>query len=96
MLISEHKQKTDDISRTLLAHVHAIAKTFQGILVTQDDSWIYDFIPKPKIQSKQRKCSGCPFPKKFKPVDPVDKSMTSVIFILKICYNTFKNVFNHL
>ena len=47
-------------------------------VVTQDDTWIHQFDPESKMQSKEWKHPGSPPPKKFKRVHSAGKVMASI------------------
>ena len=79
MFTSEHKLKKVEISQTILTRFQAKPENNHHRLITQDKTWVHHFEPKLKIQSKQRKHSDSPQPKKFKQVASVVKMVASVL-----------------
>ena len=76
-LISEHQLKRVDISRILLTCFQANPKNFHHELTIQDETWVYHSILN---QSKLKKHSGSPFPKKFKLTASIGKVVASAIW----------------
>ena len=65
MLTAAQKLKRLDILRDPF---QADIANFLERFVTQDETWVHNFDPESKSQSKQWKHNGCLFPKMFKPV----------------------------
>ena len=85
MLTPEQKLKRADISKTLLTRFQSDLVDFHHWLVTQNKTWVHQFEPGSKIQSKQWKYHGSPLQKKFKWTAYMGNEMTSVLLGLRRC-----------
>ncbi len=79
-LRDEHKMQRAECAVNLLNRIDENAADFYQRLVTGDETWIYQYDPESKIQSKEWRPRGPSGPKKFRAERSVAKVMATVFW----------------
>ena len=80
MLTDDQKRTWLDISKYLLSRYEDDPGDFIEKVVTQDETWVHDFDPESKMQSKQLTYSGSSRRRTFKRVHLAGKVMASILW----------------
>ena len=80
MLTADQKRTRLDISRYLLSCYEDDPSDFIERVEIQGETWVHNFDPESKMQSKQCKHPGSPLPKKFKRINSAGKVMASTFW----------------
>jgi len=72
-LNADQKHRWCQLSEQLLEFLQCDPNDFLSELVTMDETWLYNYVPKTKQQSMEGRHSGSPRPKKFRCKNPLGK-----------------------
>ena len=80
MLRPEHKAQRIECATNLLNRLDTDREDFYARIVTGDETWIFQYDPESKIQSKEWLPRGTPGPKKFRAARSVAKVLATVFW----------------
>lgn len=80
LLTEEQKQRRVEVCQAWLREYERKGDDFLSVIITEDETWVFQYEPESKKDSMVWKCPGSPSPKKAKASKSANKTMFVVFF----------------